>query len=92
MKMSRFSSGVSALSQTHDTTTFMSLGRVSSLRLSGSKLLFIDLIQEGHRLQGLCNLARLSNAGISASQFTDFAHSIRRGDIYGEPYNVTLST
>ncbi|KAL9607945.1 MAG: hypothetical protein Q9167_007196, partial [Letrouitia subvulpina] len=66
-------------------------GRVNSLRLSGSKLLFIDLVQEGHRVQGLCNLAKLSYAGISTTQFTDFAHSIRRGDIYeikGHPHKT----
>lgn len=84
MKMSRFSSGVSAPSLIHDMTMLTNLGRVNSLRLSGSKLLFIDLIQEGNRLQGLCNLARLSSAGIGASQFTDFAHGIGRGDIYGK--------
>ncbi|KAI4216671.1 MAG: hypothetical protein LQ351_001160 [Letrouitia transgressa] len=74
--------------ETDENVEVLVRGRVNSLRLSGSKLLFIDLIQEGNRLQGLCNLARLSSAGIGASQFTDFAHGIGRGDIYDDQSRI----
>ncbi|KAL8739580.1 MAG: hypothetical protein Q9190_007629 [Brigantiaea leucoxantha] len=57
-------------------------GRVTSLRSSGAKLLFIDVIQGGQKVQGLCDLARLSQAGINESEFRRFTHQIKRGDIY----------
>ena len=63
---------------------FMSLGRVTSLRSSGAKLLFIDVIQGGQKVQGLCDLARLSQAGINESEFRRFTHQIKRGDIYSK--------
>lgn len=58
-------------------------GRVHSFRIAGSKLVFLDLVQEGHRVQGLCNLSQLSTTGLSSEEFRAFCHRLRRGDIFG---------
>ena len=58
-------------------------GRVHSFRIAGPKLLFLDLVQEGHRVQGLCNLSKLSVIGVNSEEFRAFYHRLRRGDIFG---------
>ncbi|KAI9853092.1 MAG: hypothetical protein M1838_001593 [Thelocarpon superellum] len=49
---------------------------------AGSKLVFIDLVQDGQRVQGLCNLNTLSGSGAALEDFQRFYHIARRGDIY----------
>jgi lysyl-tRNA synthetase class 2 len=56
-------------------------GRVSSFRSAGSKLVFIDIFQEGHRVQGLLNFRELAANGVSLQEFKDFSRKLQRGDI-----------
>lgn len=53
-------------------------GRIHSIRRAGSKLVFIDVVSEFDRVQGLVNLGRLR--GVSVEQFKDLARLLRRGD------------
>ena len=57
------------------------LGRVSSFRTAGSKLFFIDLLQEGHRVQGVCNYRKLSEGGLALEVFRKCYRRLQRGDI-----------
>ncbi|KAI9817113.1 MAG: hypothetical protein M1827_001225 [Pycnora praestabilis] len=57
-------------------------GRVHKSRIAGSKLVFFDLVQDGQRVQGICNLGRLKQTGVTAEQFKQFYHVLRRGDIF----------
>jgi hypothetical protein len=57
------------------------LGRVMSIRLAGSKLVFIDVHQDGQRVQGLCNLRNLAESGTSLEAFKQFRRTLQRGDI-----------
>lgn len=58
-------------------------GRVHSFRIAGSKLVFLDLLQDENRVQGLCNLSKLAATGVSSEGFRAFYHQLRRGDIFG---------
>ncbi|KAF2140037.1 uncharacterized protein K452DRAFT_231265 [Aplosporella prunicola CBS 121167] len=57
-------------------------GTVSSRRSSGSKLVFIDLYDRGHTVQGLCNFGVLEPQGVEKSDFKRFQKLVRKGDIY----------
>lgn len=59
------------------------VGRVKGFRVASSKLVFVDLVQEGINIQGVCNLARVGafDSGNLKAQFKQFYHLIRRGDI-----------
>ncbi|KAL8678060.1 MAG: hypothetical protein Q9186_005555 [Xanthomendoza sp. 1 TL-2023] len=57
-------------------------GRVKSVRKFGSSLFFIDLVQDGQSVQGVCNVAIMSQSGLSATEFTDLFRRIQRGDVY----------
>jgi hypothetical protein len=57
------------------------VGRVSSIRLAGSKLAFFDLVQDGQRVQGLCNLGLLSHTGVTPQEYKRFYQKLRRGDV-----------
>lgn len=59
-----------------------SLGRIRSIRAAGSKLIFLDLAQNGCNVQILCNFSVLSDAGLTADDFAQFYHLVRRGDNY----------
>ena len=63
-------------------------GRVSSFRIAGSKLFFIDLVQDGCRVQGVCNFRRLSDSEsqLSLEDFKRCYHQLQRGDILSK-YN-----
>ena len=63
-------------------------GRVSSFRIAGSKLFFIDLVQDGCRVQGVCNFRRLSDSEsqLSLEDFKKCYHQLQRGDIVSK-YN-----
>ena len=62
------------------------LGRVGSVRVAGPRLFFVDLLQDGYRVQGLCNLSRLSGAAVTLEMFKDFYHKLRRGDILSKEW------
>jgi lysyl-tRNA synthetase class 2 len=60
------------------------LGRLYSSRIAGTKLAFLDVVQDGNRVQGLVNLRRLQTEDdVQAEQFKEFYHLARRGDIVG---------
>lgn len=66
------------------------LGRLYSSRIAGSKLVFLDVVQDGSRVQGLLNLGRLQAHNVQADQFKEFYHLARRGDIVGMIFGHTL--
>jgi lysyl-tRNA synthetase class 2 len=60
----------------------MILGRVDTFRVAGKALVFVDIIQDGHKLQGVCNFETLGAfGGLPAEKFRQFYHLLRRGDI-----------
>ncbi|KAI6708472.1 hypothetical protein PZA11_004583 [Diplocarpon coronariae] len=65
-------------------------GRVRGIRVASSALVFVDIVQEGARVQVVLNRARV--AGLVddiKSAFKEFYHLLRRGDIIsvcGNPY------
>jgi len=59
------------------------IGRLYSSRIAGSKLVFLDVAQDGIRVQGLLNFSRLQSQDVTADQFKGFYHLARRGDILG---------
>ena len=60
----------------------MSSGRIYSARIAGSKLVFLDFVQDGQRIQGVCNLGRLREHGVSEDDFKKFYHLSQKGDIF----------
>jgi lysyl-tRNA synthetase class 2 len=68
---------------------FVVSGRVRSVRTAGSKLVFVDIEQDGRIAQAICNFSRLDQNGASCEQFNAFRRIIRRGDWYtfvGHPH------
>lgn len=55
------------------------LGRVRSVRTAGSKLLFVDIVQDGRSVQGIINVAGLK--GHKGLDYLNFHHNLQRGDI-----------
>lgn len=67
-------------------------GRVTSVRTAGSKLVFIDLENDGGNVQVVCNFGVLQEAGLSQERFRSFKHVIRKGDWYsfsGNPHKTS---
>jgi lysyl-tRNA synthetase class 2 len=62
----------------------MRSGRVYSSRIAGSRLVFFDLVQDGHRVQVLCNSRKIDSLGAPSEEFKQFYHILRRGDIFCE--------
>lgn len=58
-------------------------GRVLRCRVAGKSLAFFDIMQDGQKVQVVCNFNRL-RSGIESSQFRDFFKQIQRGDIVCE--------
>lgn len=58
----------------------MLLGRIKSFRIAGSKLVFIDIVENFCRLQAVCELSRLSATGVTLEEFNDFCKALNRGD------------
>lgn len=56
------------------------VGRIRTYRLAGSKLIFFDLVQDGHKLQVMCNLRQLE--GVSSPEFKQLYRLLRRGDAF----------
>ena len=56
------------------------VGRIRTYRLAGSKLIFFDLVQDGHKIQVMCNHRQLD--GVSPQEFKKFYRLLRRGDAF----------
>lgn len=56
------------------------VGRIRTYRLAGSKLIFFDLVQDGHKIQIMCNQRRLD--GVSPAEFKALYRLLRRGDSF----------
>lgn len=54
------------------------VGRIRTARLAGSKLIFFDLVQNDHKIQGMWNL-RMS-ADVTPEKFKVIYRLLRRGD------------
>ncbi|KAH0166155.1 class II aaRS and biotin synthetase, partial [Aureobasidium melanogenum] len=70
---------------------FVVSGRVRSVRTAGSKLVFIDIEQDDHVAQAICNFSHLDQNGVPREQFNAFRRIIRRGDWYtfvGHPHKA----
>ncbi|PBP24222.1 lysyl-tRNA synthetase [Diplocarpon rosae] len=65
-------------------------GRVTGFRVASSSLVFIDIVQDGVRVQTVLNRARMGDlSDDESSVFREFYHLLRRGDIIsvqGNPY------
>lgn len=46
-------------------------------------MVFLDVVQDGNRVQGMLNFGKLEAAGVSKDEFKKFYHVARRGDIVG---------
>ncbi len=58
-------------------------GRVNTFRVAGSKLLFLDLSQQGRRVQGVCNFGKMESH-VDLQNLKELTRSLQRGDIYSE--------
>lgn len=56
------------------------LGRIRTYRLAGNKLIFFDIVQDGHKVQIMCNLRQLDE--VDSSAFKKFYRLLRRGDAF----------
>ncbi|CAI7620358.1 unnamed protein product [Penicillium manginii] len=64
-------------------------GRIRTYRLAGSKLIFFDIIQDGHKIQVMCNKRQLED--VSPEQFKKLYRLLRRGDAFsitGKPHRT----
>ncbi|KAJ5807762.1 hypothetical protein N7474_009031 [Penicillium riverlandense] len=69
--------------------TVVVTGRIRTYRLAGSKLIFFDIVQDGHKLQVMCNQRRLD--GVEPEQFKRLFRLLRRGDAFsitGKPHRT----
>ena len=57
----------------------VSIGRVTAKRSAGSRLFFLDIVEQGQQVQALCNFQQL--VGISQDEFKAASQEIQRGDI-----------
>ncbi|KIV96874.1 lysine-tRNA ligase [Exophiala mesophila] len=55
-------------------------GRITSIRTSGSKLVFIDLVEDQVKLQVILSYSAFESQGISKDEFKKTTHLARRGD------------
>jgi lysyl-tRNA synthetase class II len=68
----------------------MLLGRIQSFRTAGPKLVFVDIIQDNYKVQGVCKLAELDHS-VSIQDFSSFNHMLRKGDAFSEtPWEILL--
>lgn len=61
----------------------MLLGRIQSFRVAGPKLVFIDIIQDNYKVQGVCKLPEIGHS-VSVQDFSSFYHLLRKGDAFSE--------
>ncbi|KAJ5444371.1 Lysine--tRNA ligase [Penicillium daleae] len=65
-------------------------GRIRTYRLAGSKLIFFDIVQDGCKVQVMCNKRQLE--GIEGPEFKKFYRLLRRGDAFsvaGRPHRTS---
>ncbi|EGE06816.1 lysyl-tRNA synthetase [Trichophyton equinum CBS 127.97] len=77
--------------ETVEEDTVVLHGRIRSQRTAGKKLVFFDLVHNGHKVQVLCNQRVVGEAGISPEKFKEFYHLLRRGDSFsvtGKPHRT----
>ncbi|THC97626.1 hypothetical protein EYZ11_002916 [Aspergillus tanneri] len=58
----------------------------TTARLAGSKLIFFDIFQNGHKVQIMCNLRRLE--GTTPEGFKRLYRLLRRGDAFCKPHRT----
>ncbi|OAL73015.1 lysyl-tRNA synthetase [Trichophyton violaceum] len=78
--------------ETVEEDTVVLHGRIRSQRTAGKKLVFFDLVHNGHKVQVLCNQRVVGEAGISPEKFKEFYHLLRRGDSFsvtGKPHRTS---
>ena len=63
------------------------LGRVAGFRVAGSRLVFVDIVERGQCVQGICNFRTLSEGSTTAGQFRHFFRMLQRGDIISTCYH-----
>jgi hypothetical protein len=53
-----------------------------SFRIAGGKLVFLDIMQDGHLVQGIANQSHLDafGSGVTRAQFKTFLQNLQRGD------------
>lgn len=59
-------------------------GRIQAFRLAGPKLVFVNLAQEGHSVQGVCDFSRIKNEDPDPEDFKKFILSMRKGDVFSK--------
>lgn len=59
-------------------------GRIQAFRIAGSKLVFIDIAQEGHSVQGVCDFGRIQKNNPDPEGFNKFVRSMRKGDVFSK--------
>ncbi|CEJ54086.1 Putative Lysine--tRNA ligase [Penicillium brasilianum] len=65
-------------------------GRIRTYRLAGSKLIFFDIVQDGHKVQVMCNKRQLED--VEGPEFKKFYRLLRRGDAFsvtGRPHRTS---
>ena len=60
-------------------------GRITSIRTSGTKLVFIDLVEDQVKLQVILSYSAFESQGIPKDEFKKTTQLARRGDWIGEP-------
>ncbi|KAL3463370.1 hypothetical protein BJX64DRAFT_257134 [Aspergillus heterothallicus] len=78
-----------AVNETVEEDSVSVTGRIRTYRLAGGKLIFLDIVQDGQKLQIMCNL-RLFD-GITPADFKKFYRLLRRGDAFsitGKPHRT----
>ncbi len=66
-------------------------GRIWGFRLLGNKLAFVDLMQDGVKLQTLCNFQDLEPRGVLLQDYMNWIHRLKRGDVIsvkGRPHRT----
>ncbi|KAJ5893386.1 Nucleic acid-binding OB-fold, partial [Penicillium taxi] len=64
-------------------------GRVRTYRTAGNKLIFFDIMQDGHKIQVMCNKRQLD--AVTPAEFKRLSRLLRRGDAFsviGKPHRT----
>lgn len=61
----------------------MPLGRIHAFRIAGPKLVFLDIVQDNHKVQGVCDFSELGQS-VSIDDFSSFYHMLRKGDAFSK--------
>ncbi|KAL2841384.1 hypothetical protein BJY01DRAFT_217566 [Aspergillus pseudoustus] len=78
-----------AINETVEEDSVSVNGRIRTYRLAGAKLIFFDVLQDGQKLQIMCNLRLLG--GVTPAEFKRFYRLLRRGDAFsvtGKPHRT----